>query len=335
MSELYIPAGYRSVLSVCETQKAIWSLKRIFEDNLSAALNLRRVSAPLIVGSETGLNDDLGGGERPVEFDIPETGGNAQIVQSLAKWKRLALKRYGFRAGEGLWADMNAARRDDRIDNLHSIYHDQWDWELVIGREARSLEFLEETARKIVGAVCDTQERIRRLYPAFGTSLSKNVRFVTAQELEDAYPALTPKERERKFTESARTAFVAQIGGRLRSGGRHDLRAPDYDDWALNGDILFWSEVLDREVEISSMGIRVDERSLERQLREAGAEGRRGLPFHRALLAGELPLTIGGGIGQSRVSMLLLEKAHIGEVQASVWDKKTISGCEAAGINLL
>lgn len=335
MSKLKIPEKYASPLSLYETQTAIGELRTAFEGNLSNSLNLCRVSAPLFVAPETGLNDDLNGVERPVEFDVAETGSNAQIVHSLAKWKRFALHKYGFPVGKGLYTDMNAVRRDEEMDNLHSIYVDQWDWEKVIDRETRTTEYLKETVKAIVAAICKTQELIKKDYPSLKTSLCPEVSFVTTQELEDMYPSLTPKQREDEYLKEHKTAFIMQIGGKLKSGVKHDGRAPDYDDWKLNGDIVFWSDILQCAFEVSSMGIRVDEKSLDSQLTEAGADARRSLPFHKALLAGELPLTMGGGIGQSRLCMLLLEKAHIGEVQVSLWDKATIDGCKGAGIELL
>jgi aspartate--ammonia ligase len=335
VSKLIVPEGYRPALSVYETQTAIGGIKREFEDNLSRALNLRRVSAPLFVDPETGLNDNLNGVERPVEFDIKETGGNAQIVHSLAKWKRVALRQYGFPAGEGLYTDMNAVRRDEEMDNLHSIYVDQWDWEVRIDEASRTEAFLKKTVSAIVNAVCDTADSVVARYGALGVRLSRDTRFVTTQELEDAYPALSPKERENAFAKEHKTVFVTQIGDTLKSGARHDGRAPDYDDWQLNGDIVFWNDLLGCAFEISSMGIRVDARSLDTQLAKAGCDHRRKLPFHKALLEGGLPPAMGGGIGQSRLCMLLLEKAHVGEVQVSVWDEKTVSGCKAAGIVLL
>jgi len=335
MSKLFVPEGYSSVLSLYETQTAVGSIKRVFEDKLSHALSLKRVSAPLFVDPETGLNDNLNGVERPVEFDILETRTNAQIVQSLAKWKRMALYRYGFPLGEGLYTDMNAIRRDDDMDNLHSIYVDQWDWEKVIDRRSRNEETLKSTVAAIVGAICDTAESLNGMFPALATSLSRNVKFVTAQQLEDAYPGLTPKEREDEYVREHKTVFIMQIGDTLKSGNRHGGRAPDYDDWALNGDIMFWNEVLGTAIEISSMGIRVDEKSLDEQLTKARCDDRRELAYHKMLLEGKLPLTIGGGIGQSRLCMLLLRKAHIGEVQVSIWDEETLSGCNAAGVTLL
>ena len=336
MSKLIRPVEYKSALSVYETQKAIRMIKRTFEDNLAAALNLMRVSAPLIVETKTGLNDDLDGVQRPVEFDIPETKSNAQIVQSLAKWKRMALYKYGFPVGEGLYTDMNAIRRDEPdIDNLHSIYHDQWDWEKIITKSERTVDFLKETVRKIVGALCDTQETIKANYPQLNPNISREVTFITSQELEDMYPELSPDERENIYAKEKKTVFVMQIGDVLNSGKKHGTRAPDYDDWNLNGDIIIWSDLLNRGIEISSMGIRVDEKSLDEQLTKSDCDYRRELPYHKMLLNGELPLTIAGGIGQSRVCMLLLKKAHIGEVQVSIWDNYTITGCKEAGIELL
>lgn len=335
MSKTTLQNGYKSPLSVYETQTAIGMIKRTFEDQLSLVLNLKRVSAPLFVEPKSGLNDDLNGIERPVEFDIKETKANAQIVHSLAKWKRMALHKYNFNVGEGLYTDMNAVRRDEAMDNLHSIYVDQWDWEKVIDRQTRNLETLKETVCKIVAAVCDTQEKLALLYPVLNSPLSRKVSFITTQELEDLYPALSPKERENKYLKKHKTAFILQIGDTLRSGIRHDGRAPDYDDWSLNGDIVFWSDVLECAFELSSMGIRVDEKSLDEQLTKAGCDHRRKLPFHSALLSGQLPLTMGGGIGQSRLCMLLLRKLHIGEVQVSLWDEATIAECEAADIVLL
>ena len=335
MSKMYVPEGYRPLLSVYETQTAIGKTKRVFEDNLSRAINLKRVSAPLFVQPQTGLNDNLNGIERPVEFDIPDGKTSAQIVQSLAKWKRMALHKYRFPVGEGLYTDMNAVRRDEEMDNLHSVYVDQWDWERVIDRPSRNVETLKDIVKRIVEAICDTQSSIAREYPALQNTLTRDVQFVTTQELEDMYPELSPKERENKHLKEHKTVFIMQIGDLLKSGTSHDGRAPDYDDWKLNGDIVFWSDVLDCAFEVSSMGIRVDEQSLDEQLAKAGCDDRRDLPFHKMLLSGELPLTIGGGIGQSRLCMLLLEKAHIGEVQVSVWDQDTISDCGKAGIPLL
>ncbi|MCI6487952.1 MAG: aspartate--ammonia ligase [Candidatus Limivicinus sp.] len=333
-----IPEGYKSLLSIYDTQKAISLLKRLFEDRLGALLNLYRVSAPLFVDENSGLNDNLNGYERPVSFDILRSDHKAQVVQSLAKWKRLALKRYGFFPGKGLYTDMNAIRRDeDELDNLHSVYVDQWDWEKVILPEERKLDYLKLTVMDIVTAICDTQDTMQAIYPQLQClgKLNRRVSFVTAQQLEDMYPELTPKQRENEYLKEHKTAFIIGIGGALRSGKPHDGRAPDYDDWDLNGDIMFWDELLGCAFEVSSMGIRVDPASLDKQLRLSGCDDRRELPYHKMLLNGELPLTIGGGIGQSRLSMLLLGKAHIGEVQASIWDEDTVKICEQAGVVLL
>lgn len=334
----HIPEGYKSLLSIYDTQKAISLLKRLFEDRLAALLNLYRVSAPLFVEQASGLNDNLNGYERPVAFDILRSDKKAEVVQSLAKWKRLALKRYGFYPGRGIYTDMDAIRRDeDVLDNLHSVYVDQWDWEKIILPENRNRDYLKSVVMDIVEAICDTQDTMQAIYPKLQSmnKLCRTVTFIDSQDLEDLYPDLSPKQRERAFTKEHGTVFIMGIGGKLRSGVPHDGRAPDYDDWALNGDILFYDEVLDQEIEISSMGIRVDEESMDRQLKLAGCDDRRTLPYHRMLLEGELPLTIGGGIGQSRVSMLLLGKAHIGEVQASIWDDETVNVCEKAGVTLL
>ncbi len=335
MNKIYIPEHYAPVLDAYDTQRAIAYIKATFQDEFSSALNLKRVSAPLFVTEGSGLNDNLNGYERPVSFDIPAVGAEAQVVHSLAKWKRLALKRYHFTVGNGLYTDMNAIRRDEALDNVHSIYVDQWDWEKIITRENRNLDFLKLIVRAIVRAICNTNDRLHVRYPQLRTNLTPEVSFITSQELEDMYPDKVPSEREKVYVREHKTACIMQIGGVLRSGKPHDGRAPDYDDWGLNCDIFFWDEVLGRALEISSMGIRVDAESLARQLELSGCENRRELPFHKMLLAGELPLTIGGGIGQSRLSMLLLGCAHIGEVQSSVWDAETIAACEKAGIPLL
>lgn len=335
MSELRIPKGYHSALNLYETQCAIDTIKHVFAYNLSENLQLRRVSAPLFLSPSSGLNDDLNGVERPVSFSIQDGAQDAQIVHSLAKWKRMALYEYDFSAGEGLYTDMNAIRRDEMLDNLHSVYVDQWDWEKIITAQQRTLPFLQACVKDIVKVICETQAQLKEQYPQLKTTLSDQVSFVTTQELADAYPTLTPKERENAYVKEHPTTFVMQIGDRLRSGELHDGRAPDYDDWQLNGDILFWNEVLQEAFEVSSMGIRVNAKSLAEQLAKAGCEERKALPFHRLLLNGKLPLTMGGGIGQSRLCMLLLEKAHIGEVQVSMWDAQTIQGCKEAGIPLL
>ena len=335
MSKLTIPAGYRPPLSVYELQRAIEFIKSNFQVNLSNALNLRRVSAPLFVEESSGLNDNLNGYERPVSFDIPDVGTQAQVVHSLAKWKRLALKRYQFNPGKGLFTDMNAIRRDEETDNLHSVYVDQWDWEKVITREDRCESYLRRSVRDIVGAICETNDALGVAFPCLHTKLSRDVFFITTQELEDMYPDKTPKERENALLREHPTVFLMQIGGKLRSGKPHDGRAPDYDDWSLNGDILMWNSVLECAFEVSSMGIRVDAASLDRQLTLAGCDDRRSLPFHKMLLNDELPLTMGGGIGQSRLCMLMIGTCHIGEVQSSLWDRETAEKCREAGILLL
>ncbi len=326
---------YKSRLNLIETEKALKEIKTVFEAELSAALNLTRISAPLFVASDSGLNDNLNGVERPVSFDVKATGEVAEVVHSLAKWKRYALAKYRFGAYFGLYTDMNAIRRDEDLDNLHSIYVDQWDWEAVILRKDRTREYLEESVRKIYGALQRTAERICRDYPVLDNYLGEEISFVTTQELEDRYPSLTPKERETAYVREHGSAFIMQIGGKLRSGKKHDGRAPDYDDWALNGDIVLYYPVLDCAFEVSSMGIRVDEESLVRQLEAEGCTDRLHYPFHKALLAGELPLTMGGGIGQSRLCMFLLNKMHIGEVQVSLWDEKTEKYCRENNITLM
>ena len=338
MNSCYIPEGYKNPLSVYETQRAIEFIKHNFLRNLCHALNLKRVSAPLFVEESSGLNDNLNGYERPVSFDVPAVGAESQVVQSLAKWKRYALKRYNFFPGNGLVTDMNAIRRDETLDNLHSVYVDQWDWEKVITRENRNVEYLQGVVRSIANAIYVTNETLKIEFPQLTVDLPRNVRFVTAQELEDLYPDLPGgSDRETAYLSDHRDSvvFLMGIGGALRSGKPHDGRAPDYDDWALNGDILYWNDVLGRSFEISSMGIRVDEESLDRQLTAAGCDDRRSLPFHKALLAGELPLTVGGGIGMSRLCMLMMGCAHIGEVQSSIWDDETHRSCDEAGVMLL
>lgn len=331
----FIPENYKSILNLYETQSAIDLIKRNFQDTVSAALNLKRVSAPLFVDPETGLNDDLNGVERPVEFDSLATERKAQVVHSLAKWKRMALYRYNFYEGKGLYTDMNAIRRDEELDNLHSIYVDQWDWEKVIGESDRNIDYLKQTVTAIVTSICHTLDTVKAKFHGIDTELKREVTFVTSQELEDMYPDKTPKEREYLFVKEHKTVFVMCIGGKLKSGKPHDGRAPDYDDWNLNGDILFYHSVLDCVLEVSSMGIRVNAESLDKQLSAAGCDNRRKMEFHKMLLNGELPLTIGGGIGQSRLCMLLLGKAHIGEVQSSVWDDYTVDICKEKGVILL
>lgn len=335
MNHVYIPDGYKSPLTIYEMQRAIEYIKKNFPYNLGSELNLKRVSAPLFVDEQSGLNDNLNGIERPVCFDIPAVSRNGQVVHSLAKWKRFALKRYDFYEGNGLYTDMNAIRRDEEIDNIHSVYVDQWDWEKIIRREDRNTEFLKDTVRKIINAILNTHGQLLNEFPVLKTKLRKEVTFITSQELEDMYPDMTPKERENAFVKEHKTVFIMKIGGALKSGKPHDGRAPDYDDWELNGDILFWNDILGTAFEVSSMGIRVDEESLDRQLTISGCNDRRTLPFHKTLLNGELPLTMGGGIGQSRLCMLLIGTAHIGEVHASIWDEKTIDVCEKSGVMLL
>ena len=335
MSKLFIPKDYKSPADVYRTQKAISFIKQTFQARLAEALNLKRVSAPLFVTEASGLNDNLNGTERPVSFDVPAVGESVQVVHSLAKWKRLALHEYHFYVGNGLYTDMNAIRRDEDLDNIHSIYVDQWDWERVITREDRTLDYLIKVAQDIVNVICDTSDLLRVDFPECAVELNRNMFAITTSELEEMYPDLTPKEREDAITKKHGTVLLMQIGGKLKSGKPHDGRAPDYDDWELNGDILFYNDLLGRAFEISSMGIRVDAESLDRQLSERGCDDRRALPFHKKLLADELPLSIGGGIGQSRLCMLMMGRAHIGEVQSSVWDNETIDGCREAGIRLL
>ena len=335
MSHVTIPTGYRSSLSLYETQEAIDLIKSTFEGYLCNALNLKRVSAPLFVEGASGLNDDLNGVERPVDFTVKETGTKAQVVHALAEWTRLALAEYGFPLGEGLYTDMNAIRRDEELDNLHSIYVDQWDWEKVIYQKDRTLETLKDAMRRIITAVCGTLDFLKWKYPQLPVELCRDISFVTTQELEDMYPGLTPKERENAYLKEHRTAGILQIGKVLKSGQRHDGRAPDYADWDMNGDIMFYNDLLGCAFELSSMGVRVSPESLTAQLKAAGCEERARLPFHKMLLEGRLPYTMGGGIGQSRMCMLLLGKAHIGEVQSSFWDEATKEACKKAGITLL
>ena len=336
MSKTVVPQDYKSLLGLYDTQKAIGLIKTIFQEKLSLALHLNRVTAPLFVPQGSGLNDDLNGVERPVQFDVPCLDDHAEVVHSLAKWKRYALYKYGYRPGQGLVTDMNAIRRDEELDNLHSIYVDQWDWERVITKENRTLEFLKETVCDIVDAVCATSDELRWKFPALKViRLNRDVTFFTSQELEDLYPNKTPKERENIITRAHGTVCIMQIGGKLKSGEKHDGRAPDYDDWTLNCDILFWHKTLECALELSSMGIRVDADAMRRQLAEAGCPERAELPFHKLLLDGTLPLTMGGGIGQSRLCMLLLGKAHIGEVQVSLWDDATSEICRKNQIELL
>ncbi len=326
---------YTSKLSDFETQKAISLIKDKFSAELCDSLDLTRVTAPLFVKTESGLNDNLNGVERPVSFDILETGEIAEVVHSLAKWKRLALHKYGFPMHTGLYTDMNAIRRDEECDNIHSIYVDQWDWEKIITAEDRNEEYLKATVRSIFGALKRTAEAVCKEYPQIENYLPEHIAFVTSQELLDRYPNSTAKQREYEAAKEYGAVFIMQIGGLLSNGEKHDGRAPDYDDWTLNGDILLYNKVLDSAFEISSMGIRVDREALIKQLKAKNAEDRLEFDFHKMLLNGALPLTVGGGIGQSRLCMYLLHKAHVGEVQVSIWPEKEIAKCKKMGINLL
>ncbi len=335
MSELIFPKDYDPKLSLRDTQRAIKLIKDTFQKELARELNLDRVTAPIIVKQGSGINDDLSGVERKVSFTMKEVGGTAEIVQSLAKWKRMALYRYGYGAGEGIYTDMNAIRRDDKADNTHSIFVDQWDWEKVIEASDRTIDYLKDTVRGIIRALARTKKKLSESYPVLTGEMSDEVFFITSQELEDMYPDKTDKQREDLITKEHGIVFIMQIGCALKSGKPHDSRAPDYDDWTLNGDILVWDSVLDRALEISSMGIRVDAEAMDRQLNIANANDRREFPYHKMILDGKLPLTIGGGIGQSRLCMLLLEKAHVGEVQTSVWPEEMVEACRAHNITLL
>ena len=334
MANLMIPKTYQPFLSLRQTEYAIKKVKDFFERDLATELNLIRVSAPLFVDPASGLNDNLNGVERPVTFDLC-SGERLEIVHSLAKWKRYALKLYGFRPGEGLYTDMNAIRRDEVTDNIHSMFVDQWDWEKIITREERNEATLKRTVKRIYDALRHTEQYIVNEYDFIGSLLPEKITFLTAQELEDEMPDKTPKEREYVAAKRHGAIFLQGIGGKLRGGTPHDGRSPDYDDWTLNGDLLFWNDVLGRAFEISSMGIRVSPESLDHQLTVSGCDDRRELPFHKMLLAGELPLTMGGGIGQSRLCMLMIGTAHIGEVQVSLWDDDTLKTCADAGILLL
>lgn len=336
MEHLITPADYQSALSIRETEIGIKLVKDYFEKVLAEELNLTRVSAPLFVRPETGLNDNLNGVERPVAFGIKEQDDAVvEIVHSLAKWKRQALKRYGFHSGEGLYTDMNAIRRDEDTDNIHSIFVDQWDWEKIISKEERNVETLKSTVRRVYAALKRTEHYIASQYNYIEEFLPEEISFITSQELEDMYPQLSTKEREHKIAKLKGAVFIMQIGDKLRSGEKHDGRAPDYDDWALNGDIIVYYPVLDIGLELSSMGVRVDEDSLASQLKKAGCEDRAELPFQKAILEKELPYTIGGGIGQSRICMFYLRKAHIGEVQSSIWPDSIIEHAVSHGIQLL
>jgi len=335
MNSVTIPQGYKSVLTLRETQHAIKYIKDVFQQTLASFLVLDRVTAPLIVEADSGINDDLNGVERKVRFDISAVDKSAEIVQSLAKWKRLALYRYGYGAGEGIYTDMNAVRRDDIVDNTHSVFVDQWDWEKVIERDARNLDTLKDAVRSVVRAIAFTNRKVKLRYPVLDVNITEDPYFITARQLEDKYPDITPKEREKRICKEHGTVFVIGIGGKLQSGIKHDGRAPDYDDWELNGDLLVWNDVLSDALELSSMGVRVDADSLDRQLRECNALERYGFKYHSMIRDNILPYTIGGGIGQSRLCMVMLKKAHIGEVQASVWDDKTVKLCADNGIELM
>ena len=326
---------YKSKLNVLETQGIIRSLRHKFEEHLCDALNLRRVSAPLFVMRGSGLNDDLSGVERPVSFDILQSGEIVEVVHSLAKWKRMALGKYGFATHTGLYTDMNAIRRDEICDNIHSLYVDQWDWEKVIVDSDRTVEFLQDTVKRIYAAILLTADFVERRHPELDNYLPRDIKFITSQELLDKYPTLTAKERENAIAKEYGAVFLMQIGGKLSNGQKHDGRAPDYDDWSLNGDLLVYNRVLDSALELSSMGIRVDKETLIKQLTTENKLDRLEFPFHKALVNDELPLTIGGGIGQSRLCMQILQKAHIGEVHASVWPDEEIAKCKELGIELL
>ena len=336
MAQLILPEQYTPEIDYMESQRAIKKIKDFFQQELAYGLKLRRVSAPLFVAPETGLNDNLNGVERTVSFTVKDMGEKeVEIVQSLAKWKRMALGRYGFKPGTGLYTDMNAIRRDEELDNLHSIYVDQWDWEKVIRKEDRTTEYLHETVVTLYNALKNLNDFVNRHYNELRTDLPNEIFFITSQELEDMYPDLDPRGREDAITKEKRAVFIEKIGGALKSGEKHDGRAPDYDDWELNGDIILWNDILERAFEISSMGIRVDEEAMDRQLTIAGADDRREMDFHRMILHRELPYTIGGGIGQSRLCMYFLRKAHIGEVQAAIWPEDMVKACAENDIFLL
>ena len=332
---LVIPERYESSLGVIETQQAIKDLKDFFENRLGEMLKLTRVSSPLFVLPETGTNDNLNGVEKPVSFEVPHLRKDAEIVHSLAKWKRVALKKYGFSVGRGLYTDMNAIRKDEELDNLHSLYVDQWDWELIINKEDRTMKTLKKVVKSLYKVFKETEEHVHMIYPEVECVLPEEITFITTQELLDMYPNLTPKEREDAIVREKKAVFLMQIGKVLSNGEKHDGRSPDYYDWDLNGDILFYNPVLDNAIELSSMGIRVDEKALERQLKLANCEDRKELDYHKALLEGKLPYTIGGGIGHSRICMFFLNKAHIGEVQVGIWPQEMVEECAKSGIELL
>ena len=332
---LVIPERYESSLGIIETQQAIKDLKDFFENRLGEMLKLTRVSSPLFVLPETGTNDNLNGVEKPVSFEVPHLRKDAEIVHSLAKWKRVALKKYGFSVGRGLYTDMNAIRKDEELDNLHSLYVDQWDWELIINKEDRTMKTLKKVVKSLYKVFKETEEHVHMIYPEVECVLPEEITFITTQESLAMYPNLTPKEREDAIVREKKAVFLMQIGKVLSNGEKHDGRSPDYDDWDLNGDILFYNPVLDNAIELSSMGIRVDEKALERQLKLANCEDRKELDYHKALLEGKLPYTIGGGIGQSRICMFFLNKAHIGEVQVGIWPQEMVEECAKSGIVLL
>ena len=334
--DLLFPQGYKSPLNIRETENAIKLVRELFEAELREKLNLERASAPLFVRADEGLNDDLSGKERAVSFDmLAIKDAHVQVVHSLAKWKRLSLKNYGYHHGEGIYTNMNAIRRDEELDNIHSVYVDQWDWEKVISEEERTVEFLKKTVDEIVSVIADVNDKVHQIYPVLKNKIKREVTYITSQELLDLYPHLSAKERENAFVKEHGTVFLMGIGDKLSNGLPHDGRAPDYDDWALNGDILIWNPVLEMAFELSSMGIRVTPQSLREQLEKSGNRERENLLYHKMLLAGELPLSIGGGIGQSRLCMLVLEKAHIGEVHSSIWPKQMLADCHKHGIDLL
>ena len=336
MSYLIKPKNYKPLLDLKQTELGIKQIKEFFQLNLSSELRLRRVTAPLFVLKGMGINDDLNGIERPVSFPIKDLGdAQAEVVHSLAKWKRLTLADYNIEPGYGIYTDMNAIRSDEELGNLHSLYVDQWDWERVITNEDRNVDFLKEIVNRIYAAMIRTEYMVYEMYPQIKPCLPQKLHFIHSEELRQLYPNLEPKCREHAICQKYGAVFIIGIGCKLSDGKKHDGRAPDYDDWQLNGDILFWHETLGCALEVSSMGIRVDAKSLAEQLTKAGCEDRRELLFHKMLLEEKLPLTIGGGIGQSRVCMLLLGKAHVGEVQASIWDEETLNACEKAGICLL
>ena len=336
MSKLILPEGYSAQLEPVETQRAIKKIKDYFQDEIAYGLQLRRVTAPLFVDPETGLNDNLNGVERRVDFTLKDMNEKrVEVVQSLAKWKRYVLGKYDIKPGHGIYTDMNALRRDEELDNLHSVYVDQWDWEKVITKEQRTQEYLHDTVVTIYNAVKDLSDFVNRQYPELRNNIPNEIFFITSQELEDMYPDLEPREREQEIVREHKAVFIEKIGGDLKSGKPHDGRSPDYDDWELNGDILLWNDVLGIAFEISSMGIRVDAEAMDRQLSLAGCDDRRELEFHKMVLNDELPYSIGGGIGQSRLCMYFLRKAHIGEVQVSVWPEDMVKACHENGIELL